>query len=114
MLKLSVMGQSKLLQPFMDHFKTQPFYELKSECNQAVVEANTGLEEISTFFEFNEPSKISSKGQSFWVNLKTKNGKEIRFQLTDGSIVDMGQGTVIVYGKNYDIFACKKPPTDNK
>lgn len=109
MLKLSVMGQSKLLHPFMKHFKQQPFYDLKSECSRSVVDSTSGLEEICAFFEFND-GKANSSRSCLWVNMKTPDGKEVRFHLLDGNVVDMGDGSVVIYGKNYDIFSCKKPP----
>ncbi len=112
MLKLSVMGHSKLLHPFINHFKSQPFYEIKSECSQEVIEATSGLEEISAFFEFKIPLDKPRDRQSFWVHMKTLTGQEVRFELLDGNVVDMGDGTVVIYGKNYDIFSCKKPSTN--
>lgn len=114
MLKLSVMGHSKLLHPFINHFKNQPFYEIKSECSHAVVEASSGLEEVSAFFEFKPVLDQPRDRQSFWVEMKTKNGHELRFELLDGNVVDMGEGTVVIYGKNYDIFACQKPSIDHE
>jgi|GEM_PF-6581829 len=114
MLKLSVMGHSKLLQPFIQHFKSQPYYEIKSECCQTIVEATSELEEISAFFEFKKPLFKTLPRDSFWVEMKAKTGKTIRFELLDGNVVDMGDGTVVIYGKNYDIFAHKKPSTNRK
>lgn len=114
MLRLSVMGHSKLLQPFINHFKSQPFYEIKSECSQSVVEATSELEEISAFFEFKNPLAQPLDRNAFWVEMKAQTGQTIRFELLDGNVVDMGDGTVVVYGKNYDIFSNKKPSTNNK
>lgn len=114
MLKLSVMGHSKILHPFINHFKSQPYYEIKSECSQSVIEAASGLEEISTFFEFKTPLDKPRDRQTFHVQMKTKTGKEVSFELLDGSVVDLGGGTIVVYGKNYDIFSCKKPSTKSE
>ena len=61
MLRLSVMGHSKLLHPFINHFKSQPFYEIKSECSQAVVEATVVWRRSVRFLNL----------KTHWINLLT-------------------------------------------
>jgi hypothetical protein len=100
LLRLRVDGKCESVNHFMQDLKAQPQYQLHSVSGLTEEDHRNNNDVTVICYLDDHPArrKVSH------LNLMTSGGKEVKIELLDCQIVDMGNGVTYIRGKVFDIF----------
>ncbi|SEN26546.1 hypothetical protein [Lihuaxuella thermophila] len=100
MLRLRVDGKCESVNHFMQDLKAQPQYQLLSESRLTEEDHRNNADVTVICYLDDKPTQRKVCN----LSLSTSSGREVKIEMLDCQIVEMGDGVTYIRGKVFDIF----------